>query len=179
MKRFALTAIGRDTPGIVARVTKALFEHGFNIEDSSMTILQDEFAVILITSAPDEVDTSKVESDLKGAEAELKLTIHFKEIEPESPEKIPGSTHIVTVSGYDRPGIVYKTSEFLAKWGVNITDLSTRVLDGEEKPLYIMLLEVHFPDGLDPEAIEGSLKTLGDSMDVKIDVKAIDLGEPL
>ncbi len=50
MKRYALSAIGRDTPGMVAKVTKELYVHGCNIEDSSMTRLEDEFAIILIMS---------------------------------------------------------------------------------------------------------------------------------
>ncbi len=47
MRRFfAITAIGKDRPGIVAGVSKALYDLGTNIEDSSMTILSGEFAMI-------------------------------------------------------------------------------------------------------------------------------------
>ncbi|MBI5345287.1 MAG: ACT domain-containing protein, partial [Deltaproteobacteria bacterium] len=56
MKRYALTAVGRDRPGIVAAVTKALYDHACNIEDSTMTRLEDEFAIILIMSAPGDIN---------------------------------------------------------------------------------------------------------------------------
>ena len=40
MTHFALTAVGRDRPGIVAAVSRALLDHSVNIEDSQMTILR-------------------------------------------------------------------------------------------------------------------------------------------
>src|SRR4051812_49909019 len=43
-----LTAIGRDRPGIVARIAKVLLEHGLNIEDSQMRILGGRFAMMLL-----------------------------------------------------------------------------------------------------------------------------------
>ncbi|MEE9615215.1 MAG: ACT domain-containing protein, partial [Thermodesulfobacteriota bacterium] len=140
-KRYALTAIGRDKPGIVAAVTKTLFEHDCNIEDSSMTNLQDEFAIILIMEAPDSIDLPSLEKDVQGVGDKMELTIHLKEIEAEAAERGPKSNHIVTVSGYDRPGIVFKTAEALSKWGINITDLETKTVRGEEKKIYIMLME--------------------------------------
>ncbi|HMU75390.1 MAG TPA: ACT domain-containing protein, partial [Elusimicrobiota bacterium] len=40
MKRYLLTAAGGDRPGLVAAVTRSLFDHGCNLEDSAMTRLQ-------------------------------------------------------------------------------------------------------------------------------------------
>ena len=49
MKRwFALSAIGRDRPGIVADLAELIYECDCNLEDSSMTILGSEFAVLLL-----------------------------------------------------------------------------------------------------------------------------------
>ena len=45
MKQWlALSAIGRDQPGIVADLAERIDECGCNLEDSSMTILSGEFA---------------------------------------------------------------------------------------------------------------------------------------
>ena len=179
MKRFALTAVGRDRHGIVSTVTKALYEHGCNMEDSSMTILQDEFAIILIMSAPDDVGMKSLVSALEDAEKSLGLTIHFKEIGPEQSPASPPSDHLVTVSGYDKPGIVFKTADMLSKWSANITDLSTKVVHGDDGNLYIMVMEVSFPERVVDDVIEDSLKTLGDSMGVTIEVKPIESYEDL
>ena len=45
---FALSAIGRDRPGIVADLAELIYECDCNLEDSSMTILGSEFAVLLL-----------------------------------------------------------------------------------------------------------------------------------
>ncbi|MDR2251277.1 MAG: hypothetical protein LBD98_00315 [Endomicrobium sp.] len=47
-KYISLTAIGKDRPGLVSAVTKVLYKERCNIEDSTMTILHDQFAMILI-----------------------------------------------------------------------------------------------------------------------------------
>ena len=48
MGHFSLSVVGRDRPGIVAEVSRVLFELGCNIEDSTCTILSGQFAMILV-----------------------------------------------------------------------------------------------------------------------------------
>ena len=55
MPEFAVTAIGRDRPGIVAAISGALLELEGNVEDSQMSILRGHFAVMLIVRLPDPV----------------------------------------------------------------------------------------------------------------------------
>ncbi len=47
---LVVTAIGQDHPGIVRSFTKTITEHDCNIEDSRMSILGGEFAMILLLS---------------------------------------------------------------------------------------------------------------------------------
>ena len=69
MAHFALSAIGRDRPGIVAGVSGALLRHGANIEDSRMAILGGHFTMMLIVSTPDEGDVEALRRDLDEAQA--------------------------------------------------------------------------------------------------------------
>src|SRR3989442_516221 len=73
MAELAVTAIGRDRPGIVAALTGALLDLGGNIEDSRMSILRGHFAVTLIVSVADEEDPAAVESRLGQVRDELGL----------------------------------------------------------------------------------------------------------
>ena len=50
---YAVTAIGRDRPGIVAAISAALLDLDCNLEDSHMSILRGHFAVMLIVRAPE------------------------------------------------------------------------------------------------------------------------------
>ena len=82
MKRwYAMAAIGKDRPGIVADLAELIFEHGCNLEDSSMTILGGEFAVLLLfTGGGDELD-SRLSAACKRLEWERRLTIFFRLLE--------------------------------------------------------------------------------------------------
>ena len=48
MGHFSVSVVGKDRPGIVAEVSRILFEQGCNIEDSTCTILSGQFAMILV-----------------------------------------------------------------------------------------------------------------------------------
>ena len=47
MKRFIISVLGKDRPGIIAAVTKVLFDLELNIEDVSQTILQNQQIMII------------------------------------------------------------------------------------------------------------------------------------
>ena len=49
-KKFVMTAFCKDRPGIVADITEIIFQAGCNLEDSTMTSILDEFAIILLFS---------------------------------------------------------------------------------------------------------------------------------
>lgn len=55
---FALSAIGRDRPGIVADLAELIYECDCNLEDSSMTILGSEFAVLLLLTGEGKASNS-------------------------------------------------------------------------------------------------------------------------
>ena len=64
--RFSLSALGVDVPGIVAAVSGTLGDQGCNLEDSTMTILQGHFAILLVVKAPDALSTSDLETALEA-----------------------------------------------------------------------------------------------------------------
>src|SRR5829696_4470264 len=56
MRHFALTAVGRDRPGIVSGITAVLLAHEVNVEDSQMTILRGHFTMMLIVAVADDAE---------------------------------------------------------------------------------------------------------------------------
>ena len=58
--RWIVTVLGKDRPGIVAGATKVLYAIGANLEDSAMTRLAGEFAILLIFSAPASVTDQRL-----------------------------------------------------------------------------------------------------------------------
>lgn len=176
-RKMALSAVGRDCPGIVAAVSKVLFEHGCNIEDSSMTILRGEFAMILIVSMPDGQDAESLQQGLRHVEQESKLILSFRELPAETSLPSSGSPvapYIVSVYGADKPGLVYRVTRLLADQGVNITDVNTRMVGAEGKPVYIMILEVEVPLDLSSGEVAGSLSKLAGELAVDITVRPLE-----
>jgi len=136
----AVTAIGNDRPGIVAGVTRVLYELGCNLEDVSSTILRGHFSMMLTVRVPAGVDANALEARLGEVARELELVITARPVQ-EAALEIEPATHVVSVYGADQPGIVFKVASALAERGVNITALSSRVLGGD-RPVYALLLEV-------------------------------------
>jgi glycine cleavage system transcriptional repressor len=138
-----LTAIGRDRPGIAARIARVLLEHGLNIEDSQMRILGGRFAMMLLLRG--EPDEQQLVKDLLAAGRELGLDYIYVHPIGEAEAVRPAATHVLSVYGGDHPGIVAAVTETLAELGVNITDLQTRLAGN----VYVMLLELVIPAAAD------------------------------
>ena len=170
---FALSAIGRDRPGIVSGVTGTLLEHDVNIEDSQMAILRGHFTMTLVISAPELVDLATLRADLERTRERLGLdAITLSRVSEAAPEA-PGPSHIVTVYGADHPGLVYAVTAALAARGINVTDLETRlVADGD--PLYVMMLEVAIPAEIGEDELRALLETVGREQEVEVSVRPLD-----
>jgi glycine cleavage system transcriptional repressor len=165
MSHAVVSALGPDRPGIVARVTSVLVEHGCNIADSHMGLLSGRFTMMLVISVPEDFNGKRFLADLTAAGADLDLdAIHAEYISDDAPDAEPAS-HIVTVYGADHPGIVAAVTEALAAAGASITDLQTR-LAGE---LYVMTIEVSGGAGA-----EAALQEVAAAQAVEISVRPLD-----
>jgi len=71
---LVISALGEDRPGIVSQFSKVLLEHGCNIEDSRMTVLGGEFAVMLLVEGKWNT-LAKVENSLPELGRQLGMTI--------------------------------------------------------------------------------------------------------
>lgn len=165
----AVTAIGRDRSGIVAGVTKVLFEEGCNLQDVSSTILRGHFSMMLVVRTPKGLSAEGLEAKLADAAGSLGLLFSVKPVADEGREVIP-PTHMVSVYGADRPGIVYKVADILTRKRANITDLTSRVIGSEDEPVYALMLEVAVPEGAD---VAAELDDLRSELGVDVSVHAI------
>jgi glycine cleavage system transcriptional repressor len=176
MRLFALSAIGRDRPGIVAAVAQALLVHHGNVEDSQMAILRGHFTMTLIVSVPETTDLDRLRADLEPVREQLDLEgLAVSEIEQIEAHLEAEPSHILSVYGVDHPGILHSISSVLAVAQVNISDLTTRVLEEEgETPLYAMVLEVAVPDTCDVASLEEKLGTVCSEQRVELSFRELE-----
>lgn len=165
---LAVTVVGSDRPGIVAAVTQVLVESRCNLDESSMTVLRGHLAMNLIVEAPPGVDPGELEAALARPAEDFGLIVTTRVIDDEVPPRPPGERWSLSVYGSDRPGMVHAVAAQLASAGVNIDDLSTRVVGGEAGPVYLMVLELTLPARCHPEVLRADLAALGSELGVEV-----------
>ena len=173
MPEFAVTAIGRDRPGIVAAISGAILELQGNIEDSQMSILRGHFAVMLLVRFPEGVSGDELGSRLDRVREELELeTVAINPVDDLAAGAARPS-HAITVYGADHPGIVHGVSAALAEHGVNITGLETRLTGPDDSPLYVMIIEAALGEA--PEAtVREALRAVADESKVEVSMRRIE-----
>jgi glycine cleavage system transcriptional repressor len=118
---LVITALGEDRPGIVNELSKAITDSGCNIEDSRMTILGSEFAIIILISGKWN-ELAKLEGMLPAFGRRMELQICSKRTEP--PRRrgnlLPYAVEVVSI---DHPGIVHQLANFFTRRDINIRDM--------------------------------------------------------
>jgi glycine cleavage system transcriptional repressor len=170
VESLAITVVGHDRPGIIARTAEVLSAYGMNLEDSSMTLLRGHFAMTLICAG--QAPAGEVEQALAAA-MDPSLAVTVRAVPDELDQQPIGSTYLVTVHGADRLGIVARLTGTIAAAGGNITDLTTR-LTGD---LYVLLAEVDLPPGADVMALEAALASTSRELGVDTTLRQVENDE--
>jgi glycine cleavage system transcriptional repressor len=178
MRHFALSAIGRDRPGIVAAVTEVLLAHDVNIEDSHATILRGHFTMMFVLEVPGGSEVESLRRDLEDARERLGLDgIALSPLAAVDPATEPAPSHIVTLYGADHPGIVHAATSVLAERGVDVTDLTTKLAGegrSEADPLYALMMEVALPAAVDADEVRAALERVGEEQGVEVSLRALE-----
>jgi glycine cleavage system transcriptional repressor len=118
---------------------------GCNIEESRMTILGGEFAIIMLVSGAWN-NIAKLEDHLPGLEEKLGLIISSRrtEIRHLTQEEIPYNIEVVSL---DHPGIVHKITGFFSERKINIHDMYTTAHRAAHtgSPMFALNMTVEIP----------------------------------
>lgn len=133
-----LTLVGADRPGIVARVTRAIFEAGGSLGEASMIRLGGSFTIMMMVSAPG--SGSVLEQAVVPVASELGLRFHMDPVEGGLHRHMVPNVQ-VRVTGADRSGIVADVTGALADAGFNILELESDVAGDARRPVYIMNIQ--------------------------------------
>lgn len=166
--RYILTLTGKDRPGIVARVTRVLYEAGCNLGEASMMRLGTSFSMMLLVDAVE--DAAQLRQSLQAVSDQLGLVLHIDPADSiEHGHLVPDAC--ITVHGADRAGIVAQVTGAAADAGLNIVDLTSDLGGTREAPIYILHIEGVASQGI--ETLEKALRPLQDE-GIRVDVSAID-----
>jgi len=159
-----LTLVGEDRPGIVAKVTQAVYQAGASLGEASMIRLGGNFTIMMMVSG----DRSEEELHrvLDPVSRELGLRLHI--------DPVAGGLHRhlvpnvqVRVTGADRAGIVADVTGALAGSGFNILELESDVAGSADSPVYIMNIQGYSERTIETlEAAVSELVAAGISVDI-------------
>lgn len=176
-RKFLLTAFCKDRPGIIADISQIIYDNGCNLEDSAMTNLAGEFAIILLFSSLPTTDISDLEKILsmecRRLEKEKGITAFIRPFTFETDRPQTDSyTKNVYVEGLDQAGIVFKVSRYLADSGINIRTLNSKVKNSPESgaAIYSMTLAIDIPLKISFESVEQGLNQIGDELNVDVTI---------
>lgn len=158
MNEYILAVMARDRVGIIRDVSSALTSLGGNITHLSQTVLRGYFTLIISAQLPVERTQNEIRQAVErnGGVGELLVSLHpfQKSDESTGPER---ERFTLSMQGKDQPGIIARTTSYLAERGINFDDFYAYVHD----EILLMLAQVSIPAGVDVEEVQAGLEQVG------------------
>lgn len=159
MKKMIISVLGKDRPGIIAAVTRILFELDCNIENVSQTILQNEFSGIFIVSVPDGLFEAALHQHLEAGLGPMGLHVYEKPLsDPDDTAAAGCDSFVITTKGPDQKGLVAAMTAIMADYQINVTNLQAVFKGGDDPNANIMIYEVDIPNHADQQALRQALR---------------------
>lgn len=151
--QLVITALCKDRPGIVDALSNALFGFNLNIEDSRMSVLGGEFAILLLVGG-EEPDIAAAEAQCEAMGQQLGLQVMCKRTSS-NPSASNAASWQIEVVAIDNPGIVHQLASFFSSREINIQDLVTERYAAAHTatPMFAVNMTVSIPEGVDANAL--------------------------
>lgn len=171
-RRAVLSAIGEDRPGIVSALAAMVKELELNIDDSRMTVLGGEFAVLMSVAGADEAVVA-LEPRLAELCEQLGLAHLFRLTRDRTAAQ--GLPYRVRVKAMDHPGIVQRIAGFFSDRNINIEELKTETQHAAHTgtPIFNLEMTVHVPAGTGARALRQDFDAFCDERDLDGSLDAV------
>jgi glycine cleavage system transcriptional repressor len=171
-KYFVVTIVGPDQRGLVAQITDQILAFDANIEESHMSRLGGEFAVLMLLS----LSNGNPQPLLAGLDTMKtdQVKVFVKETDLARLEVFEGFIpYNISVVGADHEGIINHVAEHLAELRCQIDEMETHVTRAPVTgtPLFSMMAEIKAPPRISLPQLRDQLDELADQLGVDIVVK--------
>lgn len=165
-EQLVITALGDDRPGIVDELSNVLFRHNLNIEDSRMSVLGGEFAVLLLVSG-EQASIDDFVADTANLEQSLNMKILVK-VTSSTGSKQSMVPYTVEVVAIDHPGIVHKLASFFSSRQINIVDLHTERYAAAHTatPMFSVNMTIGIPTEMSIKALRDEFINMCDDLNL-------------
>ena len=145
---IVISAVGTDRTGVVQDLSKVVLSCGGNIEESRMTTLGSEFAMLLLVSGNWHT-LNRLEQAIEKLceDGNLTVAIRKTDIKPPEEDRMPYAVDVVAL---DQQGIVYNLAEFFSSRDIEIADVATRSYSAAHTgaPMFAVQMAVNVPSSL-------------------------------
>ena len=164
MNSLIISAVGSDRPGIISELSGIITTHGGNVEESRMSRLGSDFAIIMLVS----VSTDWEESLEVALQSINDLTISTKLTQIQ--EIGDNKKYKIGLNGADNEGIVKVLSKYLAKKSINVLEMETHISHApiSGTPLFNLNASVSVPNDVEETVIQSDLSQIAQKLGVEI-----------
>jgi predicted amino acid-binding ACT domain protein len=159
MKDYIITVMAQDRVGIVRDVSSAITAVSGNITHLSQTVLRGYFTLIISTQMPDERTQLEIRQAIEryGPVGEMEVVVR-PYIDQKATLTDASERYTLSMQGQDQPGIIARTTAYLAERGVNVDDFYCYVHECK----LLMLAQVAVPACVDMEELNSGLRKVGE-----------------
>ncbi len=163
---LVLTALGEKKPQLVLKFTQAIKDSGCNIVDSRMTVLGNEFSIIMMLSGTWD-SIAKIEGILPKLQNQLNMSITAKRTKhaANTNNLMPYAIDIVS---FDHIGIVHDIAEFIVKNNIDIQDIYTNTYKATntDTQMFSLHMTVNIPCDVSIASIRGDFMDFCDQLNL-------------
>ncbi len=166
-KKFVISVMSKDRPGIIADITTVIYDLDGDLADLNQSVLGGFFSMILIADFDETVTIQNLEAGFSDIKSETSLGAIVKEVDNDLElieKSLPSETYVVTAQGVNRKGLVKVLGDFFYDRNINVLDLVT----ARSEKMYTMIFQV------DLGHIE-SMKSLREELDLLGNDENLDL----
>jgi len=165
-KNVVITAAGPDRPGIVHKLS-TLIAPG-NVEESRMTTLGLDFAILLRVTFPQKTEVDKVKKSIE--EALPDYLVGARETGPVQATSPELKQCTITLEGPDQTGVVNAITEIFVKHNASIQDLKTETTMAAFAGYNIFELQtvINLPHSVDERKFRADLRAFEEKWGVDV-----------
>ncbi len=163
---LVVSVVGSDRPGIVDELSQLITEYGGNINDSRMTVLGGEFAVIMLLSGTWDA-IAKIENGLSRLAKKQELMLSLKRT-TERNTQAATMQYGIEVVAMDHPGIVHEVARFFSRSNINIDDMHTSSYAAPHTgaPIFTMNITISVPSDVSIAVLRGEFFEMCDALNL-------------
>lgn len=160
MSNMLVSVFCPDRTGLVAAIAGRLFEIGANLGDTSFAVLGTAAEFTAICRIPDHIAADVLRVELAALPELAGATVSVSPFGFEAQHGPTADvTHVISVSGGDRPGLVARLSEVFTQFKANIVRMDAQTVPEAAGTRYITRFAVWIP----PASVGACLNTVANT----------------